>query len=333
MSAAPLPPPDSSGAETYLSSHDWPQGLQTQLIRGIYQTPIRFIIVDNSGSMITSDGRQFLTNGQNGRYVKCSRWTELTSTLRFHAALAESARAPTEFRLLNDAPPIILGMGDDNGQRHQFLLSLLDQSPSGRTPICKHIREIIGRITQLAPQLRANNQKAVLIIASDGEATDGNVALEMGPLKDLPVWVVIRLCTEEEEICDYWNNIDKELELDMDVLDDIVTEAEEVTKVNKWLTYGEPLHRLREFGILIKEMDMLDETALSPDQMRNVLAVILTGSPASEIPHPAVDWECFSLFVNNILDSAPKTWCPLSKSLQPWIKTIQLTKVFKHDRS
>ena len=86
-------------------------------------------------------------------------------------------------------------------------------------------------------------------------------------MHDLPVWVVIRLCTEETGIVNYWTNIDKQLELNMDVLDDPIGESKEIMKHNNWLTYGAPLHRFREFGAIAREFDMLDETTLSADQM------------------------------------------------------------------
>ena len=53
----------------------------------------------------------------------------------------------------------------------------------------------------------------------------------MRPLKQLPVWVVIRLCTDEDKMVDYWNNIDSVIELNMDVIDDPLGEAREIHRL------------------------------------------------------------------------------------------------------
>ena len=37
------------------------------------------------------------------RVVQCSRWSEMTESLRFHVQLAHAAQSPTEFRMLNGA--------------------------------------------------------------------------------------------------------------------------------------------------------------------------------------------------------------------------------------
>lgn len=199
----------------------------------------------------------------------CARWTELGEAMKFHLNIARAANAATEFRLLNASTPLLIGTRDpESDENYHKFLSILGGQPGGGTPLCRHIREIVAKIRILEPKLRARKQKACVIIATDGESSDGDIAAAMRPLANLPVWVVVRLCTDEESIMNYWNTIDKELELDMDVLDDFCAEAEEVFEANCWLNYGEPIHRLREFGIPLKEIDLLDERLLSMEFLR-----------------------------------------------------------------
>jgi hypothetical protein len=47
-------------------------------------------------------------------------------------------------------------------------------------------------------------------------------------LEGLPVWVVIRLCTNEKKVTEFYNQIDSVLEFNLEVLDDFVAEAKEV---------------------------------------------------------------------------------------------------------
>lgn len=69
------------------------------------------------------------------RLIQCSRWSELTDSMKFHATLAEYARSPTEFRLLNSPEPIVVGRGEDNGFALSVLQERFDASPSGGTPV------------------------------------------------------------------------------------------------------------------------------------------------------------------------------------------------------
>jgi len=311
---------NSGGARELLTRHRWPIGLQEAFVRNLARVPVRYFICDDSGSMSTSDGKR-LTEISPGNYklISCSRWSELTATLKFHAQLAFETDAPTEFRLLNGAAPIMIGDGTEGEDvRLQTLQAILDGSPSGGTPLCRHIREVTTQIRRIAPGLRAAGQKACVMIATDGESSDGDIAEALRPLKELPAWVVIRLCTDEEKIVNYWNNVDNELELDMDVLDDLCGEAHEVTEHNPWLTYGEPLHRLREFGIPVKEIDLLDETSMTLEQVRVLISLILGGSVDS-YPHPEVDWNGFKVALQSALSHTPQTWCPVKKTIRPWV--------------
>lgn len=84
--------------------------------------------------------------------------------------------------------------------------------------MCRHITEIVNQIRGIEAQLRANGDRAVVMIATDGEASDGNIAEALRPLHTLPCNVIVRLCTSEEVVTKYWNNLDNELELNMDIL-------------------------------------------------------------------------------------------------------------------
>lgn len=47
---------NESGLRTFLSSRAWPNGLQEAVINTTKKMPIRFVICDDSGSMMTTDG-------------------------------------------------------------------------------------------------------------------------------------------------------------------------------------------------------------------------------------------------------------------------------------
>jgi hypothetical protein len=78
---------NEAGARDFLTRNKWPKGLQESFLKGLALCPIRYIIVDDSGSMGTDDGSKLMGT----QFVSCSRWSELGSTMLFHAALAEAS--------------------------------------------------------------------------------------------------------------------------------------------------------------------------------------------------------------------------------------------------
>ena len=258
--SAPVFVPSSSPAQpdtdrtqilTQNYSSTFPRGILGQINASCSQFSTRHWIVDNSGSMATCDGHVLLNN----KSISCSRWEELASSITWHAELAAATNTPTTYHLLNHP-----GMGAQQTVTVSTTGDLpniqktMSTSPTGMTPLCAQIRAVYQDIASQAASLRQAGKKALLVIASDGAASDGDVAAALRPFRELPCWIVIRLCTDDDTVVDYWNSIDDELELDMDVLDDIVGEAKEVCAENPWLTYGVPLHRLREFGTSAKEV-------------------------------------------------------------------------------
>jgi hypothetical protein len=74
----------------------FPYGLAQELGNTRMMYPVRFWVVDNSGSMRANDGHQLRgsTQGQL-RVVQCNRWTELQEAVEFHATLASLLDATT----------------------------------------------------------------------------------------------------------------------------------------------------------------------------------------------------------------------------------------------
>jgi hypothetical protein len=76
-----------------------------------------------------------------------------------------------------------------------------------------HIRDVINSplLAGMMDFLTVTRRKVVLIIATDGESSDGDLAVAMAPLAHLPVHVVVRLCTNDSKVVSYWDAIDKRL--------------------------------------------------------------------------------------------------------------------------
>lgn len=132
---------------------------------------------------------------------------------------------------------------------------------------------------------------------------------------------MIRLCTDDDEVVKYWNAVDEELELDLDVLDDLTGEAKEVCAFSPWLNYGMPLHRLREWGCMNKLMDLLDEKALSASEMKELISLLLG---EEDLPHPQIDFAAFDKALTSALERTPLVYDPLRKRREHWVNMRKL---------
>lgn len=208
------------------------------------------------------------------RLESCSRWDELKDALLFLATLSEAGNILSEFRLLNGADPVIVGLGDDDGESLEFAREVFQDPPAGMTPLCAQIRSVVEAIQSIAETLNANSQEAAVIIMTDGIATDGDVAQALQPFQNLPVYLIIRLCTTDKTVVEYWSNLDELLELNINVLQSFPRESSQIAEFNSWLIYGEPLHRLREFGVYSKEINILSKLGLGNEQIRIICRLL-----------------------------------------------------------
>ena len=131
----------------FLARHGWPVALQTNFIKEIRKVPKRFMIIDDSGSMSAGDGHRLIGEGIHRKVTTATRWGEIGDFVGFHAGFSAACNVATVFRLLNSHSPIIIGCGnEDDGQGLRKLKELMQGSPGGGTPLCRHIRDIIAEI-------------------------------------------------------------------------------------------------------------------------------------------------------------------------------------------
>lgn len=345
------------------------QGYTPGLITAIQKNRTAFAqcfwVIDNSGSMQTQDGHRIITSPNHNKlqFVTCSRWKEMVQTVEYHVNMAALIQAPTTFRLLNhpgqQVGSQIFSIATTNVATASSISSTTKQStgmidhdmavamnimnqaqPNGVTPLTEHINAIRQSIENMVPQLYANGQKVAIVLATDGLPTDayGNSNQftnqqfrdALKSLEGLPVWIVVRLCTDEEAIVNFWNELDAQLEVSLEVLDDYVSEGQEIYQMNPWLTYGLPLHRMREMGFHNRLFDLLDEQPLSKSDIRDF--VYLLFGPF-DTPDPDLDWDRFCNAVERIqqhqqFNKVPQ-WNPVQQKLMPW---IDIRKLRQHNK-
>ena len=347
--------PSSSDSEvvSQLTQQGFTSGLAISMTKNNQVFPYRIWIIDNSGSMRTPDGHRIVetTSSTTVMIVPGTRWEELCETMKYHIKVADLLQAPTCFRLIN--PPgvqvgpqnFVVASADTEGWRlsdtspmspHEAIQVIHRTSPGGGTPLTTHIHRIHEQVNAMAPALVASGCKCVIVIATDGLPTDeygqgGDYQQKLyvdalKSLEGLPIWLVIRLCTDDDEVVEFYNSLDDQLELSIDVLDDVCSEALEVYEHNKWLNYGLPLHRCREMGFHHRVFDIIDERPLTKSEVREFLQILL--GDLDGIPDPSIDWLGFSNGIEGILKRENLTWNPVSKKMAPWINMSELNRKY-----
>ena len=104
-------------------------------------------------------------------------------------------------------------------------------------------------------------------------------------------------------------------------MDDLEGEAAEVNEAQPWLTYGAPLHRLREWGTSNKLFDLLDERPLAQHELPGFASLILGEAACDGLPHPSLDWAGFLKALDQAQASAKEVWDPARKRARPWFHT------------
>ena len=146
----------------------------------------------------------------------------------------------------------------------------------------------------------------------------------------LKIRLVVRLCTDEDSVTRFYNSLDTQLEISLEVLDDYMGEAREVYEKNPWICYGFPLHRCRELGYHDRLFDLIDERPLTRGEARSFCCLIFGIKNEEELPDPAIHFSEFVKAVKSKLVLEHLQWNPMKKRMTPWILTKELAKSFSN---
>jgi hypothetical protein len=345
--SAPVSPELDSDQIRVLQEQCFPLGLACEMGNSKIVYPYRFWVVDNSGSMRASDGLEIRGSSSNIVVVPCTRWVELQGTVEYHAELAGVLEAKTTFRMLNDPGTHIGPQEFAVPAEHSTSIAMdvdraktiiRNSEPNGVTPLSAHVLEIANHIKSILPTLKSQGQRVVVVLATDGlpsndygESSDyilDEFVRALKTLQTLPVWVVIRLCTNDDTVGQYYNDLDKVLESPLEVIDDFFGEAKGIYAANKWLNYALPLHRCREMGYHHRIFDLLDERLLNKDELLEFLQILFGRDHFEGIPDMHAHWAGFANVLKKIVEKQGSQFNPITKKLGPWIDMKVLNKVY-----
>jgi len=315
--------------------------------------PVRYVIVDNSGSMNMPDGRRLVAASDGAIHpVSATRWAELGDTVSELAKVTSALNAETHFHLLNPSAEgqfFVLNIQDtaitaragapcDIDKLRRVMQTACEYS----TPLTEAVQLVADCVKPSEATLRAAGKRAVVIIATDGLPNDAKSFLNaMTILQRLPVWVIVRLCTNDESVVSYWSDLDKQLEMPLEVLDDVEGEAREAHLCNPWLVCPPALHLARTIGIKDKLYDLIDEQPLAPSQVKQLIERLLGGRSEgfeggeggeSGLAEPELEPELFLRQVRQLVASSPSVYNPVTKRMGPWIDMRALERFLARRR-
>ena len=345
---APPPPPQAQPPQItaeqlyFLQNQGFPTGLIQAILPLKQVFPLRIWILDNSQSMNVQDAHVLKPDYQQ---ANVTRWQELLDCVKYHADFYTLFGMPTRFALLN-APPTNLAAPQyfsllqtgNLAQEQQVMGQVLRTvQPNGPTPLTTQLNILHQYIASLDAGLRARGHTFSIVLTTQGLPTNekgesspqivSEFVQALRKLESFSVWIVLRLCSDDEKTFEFYNSLDTQDNLD--VLDDFCGEALEVYLRNPWLCYAIVLHRFRETGFRHGTLDAIDERALTVAEIRDLCQFLL----GVTLPDPTRDWNGFLRALEACMARQRPHWNPIFKTVTPWVNLRLLHAIYGRPRA
>eukprot|EP00594_Rhizosolenia_setigera_P005866 CAMPEP_0178944674 /NCGR_PEP_ID=MMETSP0789-20121207/3291_1 /TAXON_ID=3005 /ORGANISM="Rhizosolenia setigera, Strain CCMP 1694" /LENGTH=438 /DNA_ID=CAMNT_0020624441 /DNA_START=1322 /DNA_END=2638 /DNA_ORIENTATION=- len=288
---------------------------------------------------------------QRGYAQSCSRWSEVKDCLAYHIQVSSLLQTPSRFQLLNDP-------GRSKGLKQHFSiaentavfikdeiedsLNLIDQiQPCGYSPLIHAVREAYDVVYPMKDRLQTSNQKVSIVFLTDGLPSDEfgvstkDAMLEFScalrQLEQLPVYIVIRLCSSDKKVIDFYKRLDRTLMRPLDVVQDFFSETKIVQTYQKWLTYPRSMHQCREMGCFdSRVMDTLNERRLTLEETREFFVVLFGDETLPQDPEK--DFDLYVEAVEKLNEKESLQWNIVSKKYSPLIDMKKFKKEYSVEK-
>lgn len=273
-------------------------------------------------------------------------------------------KAPTAIRLIH-APSVgqaqQVGIASsehvDSELEMARLKKVLEPKPCGSGGQLRHLREIINSCLETPLGLLKEKSMAIIYVTDrvpvddngqEGEVITNRFIEALGRLKGFPVWVVIRLSTDEQRVVDFYNDIDEKMNfvtvesgidapplgthINLDVMDDYISEAENVHEHNPWLNYAYPLHLCKESAVKFPVFDVLNDRPLQMQELADFCNLLFdrnqTAWALQPLPNPETHYSDFRSEVLELNRRNGTLYNPIKRRILPWIDMGQLDRIY-----
>lgn len=199
--------------------------------------------------------------------------------------------------------------------------------PSYTTPLSGHMWALYDQVSALCSSLLPG-QRVAIIIASDGVPSNPQSFLDaMEALQTLPVYLIVRLCTNDEASMHFWNTLDLDLGIPVEILDDFEEENRIAYAMNPWCNYCVGVQRAREWGFRSILFEKLRERPLTHSELHDYCALIF-GVKKDALADPKDQWEDFYYDIEALNARERRQYNPLTKRNRGWIDLKQMGKIY-----
>jgi len=323
---------------------DLPSALVSEVFKQKLGLRSRFFLLENSISMGTTHGGHTGKVFSNGKITRTtvSLWEEVVDCMKYQSRLATRNSISTRIWLVNEPPAgmahkYIIGKGHSKTETEDLIDGLKEIIPSSKEcPLASRVRNLTKCLVRETEHYE-EGEFVVLTICTRGKPTDKHgrsnsdsreefrEAISSLSRSSVPVKIIIRLTTDDDGVCDYYNQWDTSIS-DVDVLDDWFGESLEVNLHNPWLTYTLGMHRLRESGLAPDLFDYLDERQLTINEIHRFCNMMFVGRGGAPLPNPNLSWSAFVLALEGLVEKEKPQWNSVKNGLRPWIDTQILNK-------